>query len=112
MSAVVKGYPLVPETMPNEVEHRRQLAQGVNGTRQGKMNAVAQVTLTPSSTTTTLIDARIGATTGIFFSPLTQNAVTATISGLHVSAQKNGQATLTHASAAAVDQTFNVLLIG
>jgi hypothetical protein len=112
MSAVVKGYPLVPETMPNEVEHRRQLAQGVNGARQGKMNAVTQVTLTPSSTTTTLTDSRIGATTGIFFSPLTLNAVTAQASGLRVTSKKNGQATLTHASAAAVDQTFDVLLIG
>jgi hypothetical protein len=108
----IKGYPLVPETLANDVEHRRKLAQSVNLAMQGKLNAVVQVTLTPSSTTTTLIDSRIGASTGIFFSPLTNDAVTASISGLHVSSQKNGQATLTHASAAAVDQTFNVLLIG
>ncbi|MFM0263328.1 hypothetical protein [Paraburkholderia sediminicola] len=108
----IKGYPLVPETMANEVEHRRQLAQRANGALQGKLNAVTQVTLTPSSTTTTLTDARIGATTGIFFSPLTNDAVTAQISGLRVSARQKGQATLTHASAAAIDQTFDVLLIG
>jgi hypothetical protein len=107
----IKGYPLVPETMPNEIEHRRQLAQGVNGARSGKLNAVTQVTLTPSSTTTTLIDARIGATTGIFFSPLSANAAGA-LGGLYVSSQKSGQATLTHASTASVDRTFNVLLIG
>jgi hypothetical protein len=107
----LKGYPLVPETMPNEIEHRRQLAQGVNGARSGKLNAVTQVTLTPSSTTTTLIDARIGATTGIFFSPLSANAAGA-LGGLYVSSQKAGQATLTHASTASVDRTFNVLLIG
>jgi hypothetical protein len=107
----IKGYPHVPETMANEVEHRRQLAQGVNGSRQGKLNAVAQVTLMPSSTTTTLIDARIGATTGIFFSPLSADAAGA-MSGLYVSSQKSGEATLTHTSAASVDRTFNVLLIG
>jgi hypothetical protein len=106
-----KGYPLVQETMPNEVEHRRLLAQGVNGARQGKLNAVTQVTLTANSTTTTLTDARIGATTGIYFSSLTADAAAA-LSGLFVSSQKNGQATLTHASAASVDRTFNVLLIG
>ena len=106
-----KGYPLVQETMPNEVEHRRQLAQGVNGARQGKLNAVTQITLTASSTTTTLTDARIGSTTGIFFSPLTADAAAA-IGGLYVSSQQKGQATLTHASTASIDRTFNVLLIG
>lgn len=113
MSAIVKGYPLVPETMPNEVEHRRQLAQGVNGTRSGKLNAVTQVTLTANSTITTLTDSRIGATTGIFLSPLTADAAAA-LSGLWVNQalQQNGQATLTHASAASTDRTFNVLLIG
>ena len=107
----LKGYPLVPETMPNEVEHRRQLAQAANGARSGKLNAVAQITLAVSATTTTLIDARIGATTGIFFSPLSANAAAA-LGGLYVSSQKAGQATLTHASTASIDRTFNVLLIG
>jgi hypothetical protein len=111
MTAVVKGYPLVPETMPNEVEHRRQLAQRVNGALQGKLNAVTQVTLTPSSTTTTMTDARIGASTFISFQPLTADAAGA-LSGLYVSSQKSGQATITHASASSVDRTFNVLLIG
>ena len=108
----IKGYPLAPETLENNVEHRRKIAQTANLAMQGKLNAVTQVTLTPSSTTTTLIDARIGANTGIFFSPLTIDAVTAQSSGLRVSSKQKGQATLTHASAAAVDQTFDVLLIG
>jgi hypothetical protein len=107
----IKGYPLAPETLANDVEHRRKIAQTANLAMQGKLNAVAQITLTPSSTTTTLTDARIGATTGIFFSALSANAAAA-LSSLYVSAQKNGQATLTHASTATVDRTFNVLLIG
>jgi hypothetical protein len=108
----IQGYPLAPETLSNDVEHRRKIAQTANLAMQGKLNAVTQVTLTPNSTTTTLTDARIGAQTGIFFSALTNDAVTASLSGLYVSSQKKGQATLTHASSAAVDQTFNVLLIG
>lgn len=109
----IKGYPLAPETLNDEVDHRRKIAQTANLAMQGKVNAVTQVTLTPSSTTTTLIDSRIGATTGIFFSPLSANAASA-LSGLwvNVSLQKNGQATLTHASTATTDRTFNVLLIG
>lgn len=107
-----KGYQGVPEMLPNEQEHRRQIARALNNQLAGKLNAVMQVTLTPSSTTTTVIDKRIGANTWFGFQPLTADAVTAQLSGLHVSSQQNGQATLTHASAAAVDQTFNVLLIG
>jgi hypothetical protein len=108
---VNKGYPLAPQTLPNEKEHRRLIAQTANLAMQGKLNAVTQVTLTASSTTTTLTDARIGANTGIFFSPLTADAAAA-LGGLYVSAQQKGQATLTHASTASVDRTFNVLLIG
>jgi hypothetical protein len=105
------GYPLVPEMMANAVEHRRQLAQRANGALRGKLNAVTQLTLTPSSTTTTFTDARIGANTFIGFSPLTADAAAA-MTGLYVSSQKNGSATLTHASASSVDRTFNILLIG
>lgn len=108
---VVKGYPIVPEVMPNEVEHRRALARAANGATSGRLNAVTQVTLAASSTTTTLTDARIGANTFIGFSPLTSDAAAA-LSGLYVSSQQKGQATLTHASAASVDRTFSVLLIG
>ncbi|MEB2501391.1 hypothetical protein SB396_32170, partial [Burkholderia cenocepacia] len=83
--------------MPNEKEHRRQIAQLANNLLQGKMNTVIQVTLTPSTTTTTVSDKRIGANTGLFFSALTANAAGA-LTGLYVSSQKNGSATLTHAN--------------
>jgi hypothetical protein len=106
-----RGYPGVAVMLSDEKEHRRQIAQLSNNLLQGKLNTVVQVTLTPSSTTTTITDQRIGANTGIFFSPLTANAAGA-LSGLYVSSQANGTATLTHASTATVDRTFNVLLIG
>lgn len=106
-----KGYPVAPESMQNEVEHRRKLAQAANLALGGKMNAVTQVTLTAGATTTTLTDKRIGAYTFIGFSPLTANAAAAQ-AGLYVSSQVNGSATLTHANNAQADRTFNVLLIG
>lgn len=105
------GYPLAPEVWQNEVEHRRKLAQASNLALGGKMNAVTQVTLAANSTTTALIDKRIGANTFIGFSPLTANAAAAQ-AGLYVSSQVNGSATLTHANTATTDRTFNVLLIG
>lgn len=106
-----RGYDGVQLEMPNEREHRRQIAQLANNLLQGKMNTVIQVTLTPSTTTTTVSDKRIGANTGLFFSALTANAAGA-LTGLYVSSQKNGSATLTHANTATTDRTFNVLLIG
>lgn len=111
MSAIQRGYQGVPEVLSDEKEHRRQIARLANSLLQGKTNNVVQVTLSPSSTTTTLTDKRIGANTGIFFFALTANAATA-LSGLYVSSQSNGTATLTHASAATTDRTFNVLLVG
>lgn len=106
-----KGYNGVPVDLPNEREHRRQIAQLANNLLQGKLNTVIQVTLAPSATTTTVTDKRIGANTGLFFSPLTADAAAA-VSSLYVSAQVNGSATLTHANTATTDRTFNVLLIG
>lgn len=106
-----KGYQGVTLMLSDEKEHRRQIAQLANNLLQGKLNTVIQVTLTPSSTTTTVTDKRIGAYTGLFFSPLTADAAAAQ-AGLYVSSQQNGSATLTHASTATADRTFNVLLIG
>lgn len=106
-----KGYQGVPVMLADEKEHRRQIAQAVNQQLTGKLNAVLQVTLTASSTTTTVTDKRIGANTYFGFQPLTADAAAA-LGGLYVSSQTNGSATLTHASTATVDRTFNVLLIG
>lgn len=109
----IKGYQGVPELLSNEQEHRRQLARAINQQLTGKLNAVLQVTLTASSTATVITDKRIGANTGLFFSPLSANAAAA-LSGLWVNAslQTNGTATLTHVNTATTDRTFNVLLIG
>ena len=106
-----KGYPVPPQFLPDAVEHRRQLAQALAGVLQGKINAVGSVTLTPSATSTTVTDSRIGANTFIGFSPLTAHAAAAQ-ANLYVSAQQKGQATLSHASSANADQTFALLLIG
>lgn len=105
-----KGYQVPPQFLPNEAEHRRQLAQALALVMQGKMNATSEVTLTPNATSTTIVDARIGSNTWIGLSPLTANAAAAH-SSVYVSSQQKGQATLTHASSPNSDQTFNVLMI-
>lgn len=106
-----KGYPLAPQSMSNDVEHRRKIAQTANLAIGGKLNATLLVTLAANVATTTVTDERIGATTFFGFQPKTANAAGA-LSGLYVSSQANGTATLTHSNNAQSDRTFNVLLIG
>ena len=108
----MKGYDVPPVTLPDEKQHRRLIAQCLQGAMSGKLNCVTSITLTPSATSTAIIDKRIGANTFIGFTPRTLNASTAWTSGLYVASKQNGQATLNHASSANTDQTFDVLLIG
>lgn len=106
-----QGFQGVTPSNPDVKQQLRNIAQALNQMLTGKLNAVTQITLTASSTTTQLIDQRIGANTFIGFSPRSANAAAA-VTGLYVSQKVNGQATLTHASTATTDRTFDVLLIG
>jgi hypothetical protein len=105
------GIPVPPQDMAHEKEHRRQLARGVANALNGKTNNTGSVTLTASATSTTLTDPRIGAASIILFMPTTSTAATAA-AALYVSARTRGSATLTHASNAAVNQTFGFVVIG
>jgi len=98
---------------PGAATSDRDLRSIVGEIRSGKLNAAdaSSVTLTPSVTTTTLTDSRIGAGSVILLMPTTANAAAA-LGGLYVSARTTGSATLTHANTAAVDKTFAYLVIG
>lgn len=91
-----------------------RIANKLNSVLQGKLNAVTQITLSPSATTTTVIDARLSAFSGIFLQPLTANAMTAMLTspGVLVTSQQSGSLVLTHASDTNSDKTFNMLIIG
>lgn len=89
----------------------RQLREIVAGAMQGKTNNTGTVTLTASSTTTTLTDPRIGAESVVLLAPQTAAAKTAYVAGIY-QACTTGSATLTHASNAAVDQTFGYVVVG
>lgn len=91
------------------LEWLRQIAAMVNDiVNLGATNAIGEVTLTANATTTTLTDARIGGQTKLFFTPTTANARTAGIPA--VTAKMEGSATLTHASSADTDQTFDYVV--
>lgn len=99
-----------PGIGPSERDLGR-IASLLYGHHTGKMNVTTTVTLTANATTTTLTDPRIGATSHIGLSPLTESAATA-MTSLYVSARGKGTATLTHDAAIATDRDFSVLIIG
>jgi len=96
---------------PGPATGDRDLRAILAGVMDGKTNNTGTITLSASATTTTLDDPRIGAGSVILFMATTANAKTAA-AGLYVSARDSGTATLTHASAVAVDQTFSYAVIG
>lgn len=105
------GYPGVPRDLPDEKQHRVLIANAVNNMLGGRLNVTTTVTLTPSATTTSLIDSRIGALTVPLLVPQTAHAASALSSVWYEFASRN-TITLHHASSANTDQTFGVVLIG
>lgn len=101
---------LAEEYIADEKVHRRQLAHVANSAMNGQINAVFQVTLTPSATSTTVIDPRISIQTAPLLVPLTASAAAAA-SGLYV-VPTAGQAVINHASNPATDQTFAMAILG
>lgn len=93
----------------------QRIARAVSGLLQGKMNAVASsVKLNNGTTSTTIIDARISAASGLFLQPLTAHAAALLVAAPYVliTSQKAGEVVFAHASTAFADQTYNLLIIG
>lgn len=80
-------------------------------TAMAKVNNVAELTLLHGATSTPMVDARLSAFTGFSFTPLTANAA-AIQSGIYVTNQGKGKATINHANTANTDQNFTVSLHG
>lgn len=112
MSGIL-GFPGVAKLLPDEKEHRRQIAQMLNDqVNRGKFNCTVSVTLAVSpATTTTLTDERIGYGSYIDFMPTTASAATAKAS-IYVTNRIKGSLTINHAANAAIDQTFTVVILG
>ena len=86
----------------------RGVAEVVNGIMNGKTNNTGRITLSQSSTTTTLTDARIGKDSVILFTPTSDHAA-AEMAHLYISAQTNGSATITHRNTGHSDLNFQIL---
>jgi hypothetical protein len=77
----------------------------------GKANNTAPLTLSANVTSTAFVDSRIGALSAFTFTPTTAHAAAA-LSGLYVTSQSKGSATVNHSSTADVDKTFTVAIHG
>jgi len=101
-------YPTVPLTMSDVNQHVRLISTSLNNTISGKLNSTGQITLTNSSTTTVLNDARIGGNSVILLMPLDNNASNAHVYFTNVA---DGTATLNHGSGSST-RTFKYVVIG
>ena len=93
-------------------DYCREIVEVANGARDGKLNAVADVTWSNAATTTVISDTRIGPDSHIDFVPLTANANAIFIAGWHISSRDKGTCTVTHTSIAQADHDFTMLIIG
>jgi len=110
---MTQGFLPVPVVHGNETEHRRLIANATNSLRDGKVNSVGSVTLTQSSATTVVTDARVGADSGIFFMPETANAAAEVgAGGMYVSSVGKQTFTITHANNSQTDRDFRYVVLG
>jgi hypothetical protein len=110
--ASLRDHPVAPMDWPGEDrEWSRKLAEVMNNMTVGRTNNTGTVTLTAASATTTLTDARLGATSVVTFMPTTANAAT-DLANLYVSARGKQTATLTHTNNAEADRTYGYSISG
>lgn len=108
--APVVGHAQVQVTSPNEMEHRRQMAQAINRAYQGHINCNLYVTLAPDAATTSVIDSRISFQTCALFMPRTANAA-ADLPTLWVECT-DGALLIHHLNSGIVDRSYVMALLG
>lgn len=108
-------YPGVDPDHPDGRRHRRQIAKVVNNLNQGKISSTGKFTLTVNANTTTLVDARLGPWSLIFFDPLTGSAATELYGGtmyVTVTDRLQGQCIITHVNSADAAREFRYFIVG
>lgn len=96
---------------PDE-KNQRKINTSINKIIEGRTENYGQVTLGQSTTQTvvTLADVQVSENSVIILQPRTANA--AALANPYISAVANGSFTITHASSAAADLTFDYAWIG
>jgi len=108
----ISQFPTPSERYDDPEQFARAVVRSIRQITTGKTNNVLDVTLTANSTTTSVIDARIGVHTAPIFVPTSANAQAIATPRRDFSSPVNGSMTVVHANDANTDKTFKVILIG
>jgi hypothetical protein len=88
----------------------REISEVVNNLVEGKSNNTGNFTTTQATTTSTIIDERIGYDSVILFTPMNDKAA-AEMASVYISALNKGSATITHGSHN-FDCIFKYIVVG
>lgn len=104
---------VVPVSWRDIGTHLRLLAESINGILDGRQNNTGTVTLTASTTTTQVVDRRVGVDSVITFMPETANAAAEVGNGtMYVATVTAESFTITHANNAQTDRAFRYEVTG
>lgn len=102
----------VQEYLPNEKQHRENIARVLNSAVTGALDCTLQVTLDANAASTTVVDSRISIQTAPVLVPTTAHAAAEVAAGgLYVTPTK-GQVVINHANNAQTDRVFQLALLG
>lgn len=117
--SVLVGIPGVANFNPDGDAHRRQMAAAINRQNQGKFNCTVNVTLNPSTGSTTIADNRIGFNSAVTpLMAMTRNAALAIAAGIWFDAPSAQAGSTTasivahHTASSAIDQTIRFGIFG
>lgn len=111
--AAFSKYPGVAQFAPTLLGLAAHLRDVVAGLLIGKLNVCVDVTLTANAASTTVTDARIRESSGLYLMPTTANAAAALgTTYISDSGRTHGSVTITHANNAQTDRTFRVAILG
>lgn len=97
--------PPISTNFPDDRQRLSRVVLAVNGLLDGRDNATGTATLAISTTTTSVIDARVGIASVITLMPTTAHAATA-LQNVYVSARMQGAFVLTHDSQTYTDRIY------
>lgn len=90
---------------------QRAVAEIINNMMDGKTNNTGEITLTSSTTSTTLYDARLSANSTIIMTPMTLNAAKE-FGTCYISSRSNGSAVISHQNTGHSDLLYTYAIVG
>lgn len=102
----------VQDDMPDERQHRRELARAVQTLMRGQSNATLRVTLAANAASSVVTDPRISMQTAFMLVPMTADAAAELASGAVYIVPTSRSATIFHRNSTQTERTFIAALIG